>query len=143
MYGIVNKTLVCLPLVLAMAGCGGGNSPEPSASSPPAVGIRAYAAEQADGGMNVTSVKWGATADERTVMGYTLTNANKIKATIIDFGATLVSLETPDRDGNVADIVLGCDTVDCYVTGARYFGATIGRYAHRTAIWKFSIGGVQ
>ena len=143
MYGILNKTLVCVPLVLAMAGCGGSDSPEPAASSRPVVGVTAYAAEKADGGMNVTSVEWGATGDERTVMGYTLTNANKIKATIIDFGATLVSLETPDRDGNVADIVLGCDTADCYTTGARYFGATIGRYANRIAKGKFSIDGVE
>ena len=80
MYGFVNKTLVCVPLVLAMAGCGGDSPEPPAASSRPTASISAMTAEQVDGGMNVTSIEWGVTADGRTVMGYTLTNANKIKA---------------------------------------------------------------
>jgi aldose 1-epimerase len=97
----------------------------------------------ADSKLGLSSAPWGKTADGQDVTAYTLTNDNNITATLIDYGAILVSLETPDRDGDTADIVLGCDTVDCYATKSPYFGATIGRYANRIAGGKFSIDGTE
>lgn len=50
-----------------------------------------------------------------------------------------MSLSVPDRNGNMADIVLGYDTPQQYLGGNPYFGALIGRYGNRIARGKFSI----
>jgi aldose 1-epimerase len=72
---------------------------------------------------------------------YTLRNAHGIEARIMTYGATLVSLKTPDRTGHRADIILGFDTIDPYLAGVPYFGATVGRYANRIAGGRFAIDG--
>src|SRR5689334_18198031 len=58
---------------------------------------------------------------------YTLTNAHGIELRVMTYGATIVSLKTPDRDGRLADIVLGFDSLEPYLAGVPYFGATVGR----------------
>jgi aldose 1-epimerase len=64
------------------------------------------------------------------------------RATLSDFGARIVSLWTPDRNGTLADIVLGYDTPADYETPAsRYIGATCGRYANRIAGGAFTLDG--
>ncbi len=64
-----------------------------------------------------------------------------LKAVISDYGATLVSLYVPDRAGNLADVVLGYDTVEGYAQGSVYLGATVGRSANRIAGSQFQLGG--
>ena len=59
------------------------------------------------------------------------------------YGAALVSLKTPDRDGKFANIVLGFDSVDPYLAGVPYFGATVGRYANRIAHASFKLDGKE
>ncbi len=54
---------------------------------------------------------FGKTADGTEIYMYTLTNKNGMEADIINFGATLVSLKVPDRNGKFADVVLGFDTL--------------------------------
>lgn len=61
---------------------------------------------------------------------YTIT-CGELTATLTDYGATLVSLLVPDRQGNIADVVLGYDDVTGYVRGGAFFGATVGRNANR------------
>jgi aldose 1-epimerase len=56
-------------------------------------------------------------------------------------GATLQSLQAPDRDGNADDIVLGYDDAATYLDNPQYFGATIGRYANRIAGGRFALDG--
>jgi aldose 1-epimerase len=51
------------------------------------------------------------------------------------------SIRTPDRDGRVADIALGFDTIDDYRLRNRYFGAVVGRYANRIARGRFTLDG--
>ncbi len=64
------------------------------------------------------------------------------KARIMTYGARLVSLETPDRQGKVADIVLGYDSLASYMNDSKtYFGAIVGRYANRIAHGKFMLDG--
>ena len=82
-------------------------------------------------------------ADGRPVLAYTLTNKAGIEAKIMTYGATLVSLKTPDRNGKLADIVLGFDSVDPYVAGVPFYGATIGRFANRIADGRFTLNGKQ
>src|ERR1700760_5163687 len=78
---------------------------------------------------------WGETADHQKVDIYTLTNAHGMSARITNYGAYLVSLNVPDRNGKMADVVLGYDNLAGYESGTTY-GAVIGRFANR-------IGGAQ
>jgi aldose 1-epimerase len=72
---------------------------------------------------------------------FTLTNRNGVRVRIMTHGATILSIETPDRGGNLADIVLGFDTAAEYGPGSPYFGAAIGRFGNRIAHGKFSLDG--
>jgi aldose 1-epimerase len=91
---------------------------------------------------HIQKAPFGHTADGKAVEAYTLTNKNGLEARLMTYGATLVSLKTPDRSGKMADIVLGFDSVDPYVTGVPFYGATIGRFANRIANGRFTLGGV-
>lgn len=71
----------------------------------------------------------------------TLRNRNGLIAQFTDYGARWVSMWTPDRDGNLSDIVLGFDTIDGYLTASeRYHGAIVGRVCGRISNARFRIG---
>jgi aldose 1-epimerase len=72
---------------------------------------------------------------------YTLTNAHGVEARIMTYGASIVSLKTPDRRGRLENIVLGFDELDTYLAGVPYYGATVGRYANRIANARFALDG--
>ncbi|MBW8015195.1 MAG: galactose mutarotase [Planctomycetes bacterium] len=93
--------------------------------------------------MSITKEDFGKLDDGRQVDIFTLTNANGIKAKVMTLGATLVSLEVPDKDGNMADVVLGFDTAAEYPQKSPYFGCTTGRYANRIAKGKFTLDGTE
>lgn len=73
----------------------------------------------------------------------TLKNKNGMTARITNFGGAVVGLEVPDRDGNMADVVLGYDTLQEYVDGNSSHGALVGRYANRIGGASFTINGKQ
>jgi aldose 1-epimerase len=85
---------------------------------------------------------FGQLPDGQPVDLYILTNASGMKARVMTYGATLVSLEVPDRDGTFADITLGFDSLEGYLSASPYFGSTVGRYANRIAKGKFTLDGV-
>jgi aldose 1-epimerase len=72
---------------------------------------------------------------------YTLANSRGFEVSITNFGGSVVSLNAPDRRGEFADVVLGFETLDVYVTNSQYFGALIGRHANRIALGRFSLDG--
>ncbi|MCC6124184.1 MAG: galactose mutarotase [Pirellulales bacterium] len=74
---------------------------------------------------------------------YTLTNANGLKVKITTYGATIVGVESPDRNGKMANLTLFLDTFDEYAQGHPFFGSTVGRYANRIAKGKFALDGRQ
>ena len=80
-------------------------------------------------------------AGEDVVEIYTLSNVHGIEARIMTYGASIVSLKTPDRNGQLQNIVLGFDTLDPYLAGVPYYGATVGRYANRIAQARFMLDG--
>jgi aldose 1-epimerase len=80
---------------------------------------------------------------EEKVEIYTLTNAHGIEARIMTYGASIVSLKTPDRAGHFKNIVLGFDDLDTYLAGVPYYGATVGRYANRIAKGRFTLDGAS
>ncbi len=79
--------------------------------------------------------------DGRPVHLYTLENKSGLRAVISDYGATIVSLEVPDRTGQSADVVLGFRTLEEYRTKSPYFGCIVGRFGNRIANGKFSLDG--
>ena len=85
---------------------------------------------------------WGRLPDGRPVHLYTLASANGLRVRIATLGATIVSVETPDRDGRLSDIALGYATVAEYLAGTAYFGAVVGRVANRIAQGKFTLDGI-
>jgi len=74
---------------------------------------------------------------------YVLKNANGMEVTLTNYGARIVSVMVPDREGNLQDVVLGFDTIDDYVNTDNNFGATIGRYGNRIAHGKITVDGVE
>ena len=73
---------------------------------------------------------------------YHLTNGKGIDAYITNYGARIVALIVPDKDGNRTDVVLGHDSLQEYIDSEeQYFGAVCGRYANRIARGSFSIDG--
>ena len=83
----------------------------------------------------------GMLKDGRPVEAVTLRNKAGVSARIFAYGATLQTLNAPDRKGRMADIVLGHDTAAEYEATQDYFGVTVGRYANRIAKGKFSLDG--
>jgi aldose 1-epimerase len=71
---------------------------------------------------------------------FTLTTGT-IEVVAITYGAIVKSIRTPDRDGRVADIALGFDTIEDYRLRNRYFGAVVGRYGNRIARGRFTLDG--
>ena len=93
--------------------------------------------------MSIEKEAFGKTTDGKNVDLYTLTNANGLKAKITNYGGIVTSLQVPDRNGNLADIVLGYDTLDKYIKASPYFGAIVGRYGNRIAKGKFTLNNFE
>ena len=81
------------------------------------------------------------TVDGKEVSLYTLKNAD-LTMQVTNFGARVVTLWAPDRDGNYEDIVLGYNNIDNYINnhGERFLGAVVGPYANRIAGGTYTIG---
>jgi aldose 1-epimerase len=114
---------LCLGSLAEMAGCR-------SAASVPAQ--RASGIEQR---------VFGRTPDGAEVRIFTLTNANGMVAKVTEYGATLTELWVPDRNGTLADVVLGYERMEDYVAAPFYLGATLGRVANRIANGQFTLDG--
>ncbi len=90
---------------------------------------------------SITQAPFGLLPDGRAATLYTLTNPNGLVVKITDFGGIITEIHTPDRDGCLADIALGYDSVAPYVDESPYFGALIGRYGNRLCGGRFEIDG--
>jgi aldose 1-epimerase len=84
---------------------------------------------------------FGTTKDGQEVTVHTLTNLKGMRVKLISYGATLISVETPDRDGKNANITLSFPSLEGYLQRHPYFGSTVGRYANRIAGGKFTLDG--
>jgi aldose 1-epimerase len=90
-------------------------------------------------GKKMQKQNFGALDDGQQMDLYTLTNKNGMQVAITNFGGTIVSIKVPDKDGRLADIVLGYDNASGYQGGKAYLGATIGRYGNRISNGSFSL----
>jgi len=126
----------------ALAACArtdtSSDSTRPSAKTPDVSTLDSIAAPS---GARITRAPFGTLPTGEQVHAFTMRNARGIEMRVIDYGGIIVSLRTPDRAGNFADIVLGFDDLEGYVKSSPYFGAIAGRYANRIAKGQFTLDG--
>ena len=91
--------------------------------------------------MEIKEAVYGDMPDGKPVKIFTLTNKNGFKAQVTEYGAILVSMQTPDNSGKLAELTHGYDTLEGWLTNTSYFGATVGRFGNRIKDGKFSLEG--
>lgn len=92
------------------------------------------------------SKSFGFMPDNEEIFSFELSNKNGMKVQIINYGATVTSLEIPTSEGKLVDVVLGFDSLSSYLESyflpsAPYFGTTVGRYAGRINKGSFTLNG--
>lgn len=92
--------------------------------------------------MGCTKTEFGKLEDGTVVYRYTLTNEQGASASFTDLGGIWLTMVVPDRDGKMADVVLGYDTVQGILTGPGHPGEPVGRNANRIGGAKFVLNGV-
>jgi aldose 1-epimerase len=95
----------------------------------------------ADAGTQIESQPWGATSEGQPVELFTLTREGAPTVAVASYGAYIVSILVPDREGGEADVTLGYTDLAGYLADGSYLGAVIGRYANRIAGGRFSLDG--
>lgn len=96
--------------------------------------------------MKITKSNFGITLEGIGVELFTLTNDNQVTIKITNYGAIITSIETPDKNGTVANIALGFEKLENYISpeylgSYPYFGCICGRVCNRIAEGKFALDG--
>lgn len=91
--------------------------------------------------MKIETKPFGKTNDGREVTCYTLTNSQGHHVSVMNWGATLLDVMVPDREGKLANVNLSFDKLEPYLEGHPYFGSTVGRFCNRIEEGKFTIDG--
>ena len=81
--------------------------------------------------------------NSQPIYKFTLTNNNDMSVVLTNFGATIISINTPDKNGKIADVIGGYDTLESYIEADGYQGAIIGRFGNRIREGKFTLDGVE
>jgi aldose 1-epimerase len=78
------------------------------------------------------------------VTEYTISNANGMQVSVINYGATITKIITADKNGFFGNVILGFDSLDGYIeNGNQYIGSIVGRYCNRIAHAAFSLNGKE
>lgn len=93
--------------------------------------------------MGIVKEKFGTMKTGEGIYLYTLKNKNGVEAKITNFGAAVVSLLVPDKNGVFADVVLGFDKAEDYFFNPSFFGVTIGPNANRVGGAAFTLNGKE
>src|SRR5262245_58328114 len=101
----------------------------------------APAAERHPPASTIEAGVFGRMPDGTEVRIYTLKNQRGAIAKVTEYGATLTELWMPDRDGKLANVVLGFDRLEPYLNAPFFFGAVMGRVANRIGNGKFTLDG--
>ena len=83
---------------------------------------------------------WGIVEGKKVYL-FTLVNDKRTKVTITNYGGTVTSFITPDKNGVKSSIIIGFDSLQPYLQQPPYFGALVGRYANRIGNAKFTLDG--
>ena len=92
-------------------------------------------------GSSITKESFGTAPNGEPADIYTLVNSSGAEVRITNYGGIVQSLKVPDKDGNLGDVILGCDSASEYTSKIPYFGALIGRYGNRIANGQFELDG--
>jgi aldose 1-epimerase len=131
-------------VLVVAAWCAAGAAAEPAAPAGEKIMPADGAGRRAPGWSAPAVTAFGTLPDGREAHLYTLEVPGGWRATITDYGAILTSLHVPPRDGAAGmpvDVALGFDTLDGYLKGHPYFGATCGRCSNRIAAGTFALDG--
>ncbi len=128
----VGRVISPIVMFAFVSACSAGT---PAPAEP--AGSAAQAASQPGG---ITEEAFGE-VDGRAVSLYTLRNARGLLLKATNYGTIVTELHVPDRDGKLADIVLGYESLQGYLAATPYFGATAGRVANRIANAQFELDG--
>lgn len=99
--------------------------------------------------MQIEQQVWGFTPESASGNGgmpvilYTMTNEHGAKVQLTNYGAAIVGITVPDRDGNLADVALGYEKWESYVNDGPAMGKSVGRYANRIAKGAFTLNGTE
>ena len=93
--------------------------------------------------MSIEQHVWGMTPEGEAVILYTLRNGNGCEVQVCNIGATLVSVKCPDRNGEIADVILGYKDFNSYWNDGACSGKSVGRVANRIAGGKMTVDGVD
>lgn len=93
--------------------------------------------------MEITRQSFGQTAAGEAVDLYTLANDLGMQVKIMNYGGTVISILTPDRDGNLGEVTLGFDKLALYEQHSAYYGCIVGRFANRIGNSRFTLDGVE
>ena len=84
---------------------------------------------------------FGCTKEGNQASLYVIRNENGMEAAVTDLGATLVSLKVKNKEGSMADVVLGYENAAGYEAGTCFFGTIVGRNANRIGGAQFELNG--
>jgi aldose 1-epimerase len=126
------QSLLIAALAIAVMSCNNSSSQTSSSSD---------SSTQNQNKVGITEKPFGNT-DGQAITEYTLTNANGMQLSVMNYGGTITKLMVPGKDGKLGDVVLGYESLDGYLQRANpYFGALIGRYGNRIGHAKFTLDG--
>ena len=91
--------------------------------------------------MSVSRKLWSRTEDGKAIYRYTITNESGASVVLSNYGAAIVSVNVPDREGKLGDVALGYGKAENYFHDGPCFGKCPGRYANRIARGRFELGG--
>ena len=89
----------------------------------------------------ILTAPFGNLPDGREVRRHTLRNPSGLSVSIIEYGGIIQELLVPDRDGNLADVVLGQTDLEGYLGHHPHYGAITGRFANRIRGGEFVLDG--
>ena len=124
------KPLQLLALITLLGGCKSGDKKTAETGTTAAKAT-----------VGITEKPYGS-FEGKPVTAYTLTNADSMQVTIINYGGTVTDIITRDRNGKFGDVILGYDSLSGYLQkGNPYFGCLVGRYGNRIANGTFTLDG--
>ena len=91
--------------------------------------------------IDIEQLLWGMTPEGEALICYTMRNAAGAEVRLTNFGATVLGISTPDREGKVEDVVLGYKSVEDYRQDSAWMGRCVGRCAGRIAMGRMTIDG--
>ena len=93
--------------------------------------------------MAIISKPFGVTKKGDAVTMFTMTNKVGASVSVIELGAIITSIVVPDKNGKMADVTLGFETLDRYEGDHAFMGDLVGRYGNRIAKAHFTLDGVE